>query len=177
MFVVKIVNISNQNVTHGQVVEQRSEALSWINFNLTLPICPWGSLKEILVSEASELELEIGISNNGETIIVPDSFVITIEDKTAEFALQAEIEQDILQGEIDKAKCQRALLYINGSNRRRQLTAEQITIMQTTFNNVFLLLLANRPDSAALVINSIDVDGVIVTQELKDIVLMILNEG
>lgn len=79
-------------------------------------------------------------------------------------------------GKRDRVKCETALDLIAGYNRERVLSIEQITQMQQTFAQAESLLKANRPDFAAQVISNIVPDGTLVTQEMKDEVLLILQQ-
>ena len=88
----------------------------------------------------------------------------------------AKVKQDKIEsGRRDRQKCETALDYIAGYNREQNFTIEQITQMQQTFSQAESLLRANRPDFASQVISAIVVDGVIVTEELKQNVLEILQ--
>jgi hypothetical protein len=88
----------------------------------------------------------------------------------------AKVKQDKIEsGRRDRQKCETALDYIAGYNREQNFTIEQITQMQQTFSQAESLLRANRPDFASQVISTIVVDGVIVTEELKQNVLEILQ--
>jgi hypothetical protein len=88
----------------------------------------------------------------------------------------AKVKQDKIEsGRRDRQKCETALDYIAGYNREQSFTIEQITQMQQTFSQAESLLRANRPDFASQVISAIVVDGVIVTEELKQNVLEILQ--
>ena len=70
-------------------------------------------------------------------------------------------------GRVARIKCQNALDIIAGWNLERDLTAEQITTMQTTFATILATLQANRPDSAKALIEAIVVDDVLVTAAMK----------
>ena len=97
-----------------------------------------------------------------------------ITDATEEIIKMELISQRIQLGRQDRIKCEATLDLIAGYNRERSLTIEQITQMQSMFAQAESLLRANRPDFAAQVINAIEPDGVIITQEMKDDVLSLL---
>jgi flagellar biosynthesis/type III secretory pathway protein FliH len=88
---------------------------------------------------------------------------------------ELEKQAKIAQGRADRAKCETALDLVAGYNRDRLLSMEQITQMQQMFAQAEALLRANRPDFAAQVISAIEPDGLLITQEMKDDVLSILQ--
>lgn len=61
---------------------------------------------------------------------------------------------------------------IAGYNIERKLTKGQINQMMVTFKDIFDALKAGRPDTAKELINAITPDGTIVTQEMKDAILL-----
>jgi hypothetical protein len=77
-------------------------------------------------------------------------------------------------GERDELVCRKVLNLIAGFNRTRTLTFEQITEMQTLFKNTESALRSNRPDFALTFINQIEVDGILVTQQMKDLCIELL---
>ena len=88
-------------------------------------------------------------------------------------------EQDkinkIKAGAAARQACQNVLDFIAGVNLDRNLTSEQITSMQSTFANIQASLQASRPSLAKSLIQAVSVDGVIVTQALKDGCLDLLS--
>lgn len=74
-------------------------------------------------------------------------------------------------GAKDRMMCENALNLITGFNRERVLTADQITQMQTTFSTIQTLLQAARPSSAKALIQAITPDEVLVTTEMKSLIL------
>lgn len=74
-------------------------------------------------------------------------------------------------GKKDRIMCENVLNLIGGFNRTRILTNEQITQMQTTFSTIQMLLMAARPSSAKALINTIVPDEVLVTTEMKNLIL------
>jgi hypothetical protein len=93
----------------------------------------------------------------------------------AEQAAQAQKQARIASGAADRAKCQNALDLIAGYNRERTLSFEQITQLQQTFAQAESLLRASRPDFAKQVITALVPDGILVTQEMKQDVLSLLE--
>lgn len=104
-----------------------------------------------------------------------DELFELIEPTTDKYARQAELNRKRELGRLDRQKCESALDVIAGYNRERTLTIEQITQMQQTFAQAETLLRASRPDFASQVITAIVPDGELITQEMKDDVLGILN--
>lgn len=98
-----------------------------------------------------------------------------LEDKvpvvTAELAAETEREELIRRGKQAREFSTLILDLVAGFNIDRQLTAEQITTMQTTFAPIMGLLQAGRPTSAKPLIEAITPDGTIVTQNMKDAIL------
>lgn len=98
-----------------------------------------------------------------------------LEDKvsvvTAELAAETEREDRIKRGKQAREFSTLILDLVAGFNIDRQLTAEQITTMQTTFAPIMALLQAGRPTSAKPLIEAITPDGTIVTQAMKDAIL------
>lgn len=94
----------------------------------------------------------------------PDDF---IQDITTQYNAEENKKQKIIEGAKARQACQNVLDLVAGYNLDNELTAEQITSMQTTFSSIFQLLLANRPSSAKSLISAIEPDGVIVTSQMK----------
>lgn len=80
-------------------------------------------------------------------------------------------------GKKDREMCNNVLNLIDGFNRVRVLTHEQITQMQTTFSTIQMLLQAARPTSAKSLIQAIVPDEVLVTTEMKTLILEELVEA
>jgi hypothetical protein len=104
--------------------------------------------------------------------------LIEIEAKHAEImqARQEELEtqQMIDSGKVDREKCTRVLDYISAYNTNLNLSIEQITQMQTNFADAELALRSGRPTLASMFINTIQPDGVVITENLKNKVLSLL---
>lgn len=79
-------------------------------------------------------------------------------------------------GKKAREVCTQCLDTIAGFNLSRSLTVEQITEMQSTFSQIQMALMTSRPSTAKFLIGAITVDGVLVTQEMKDDVLELLTE-
>jgi len=96
-----------------------------------------------------------------------------------DISIQYNAEQDKLNkikaGAAARQACQAVLDFIAGVNLDRNLTSEQITSMQSSFANIQASLQASRPSLAKGLIQAVSVDGVIVTQDLKDGCLSLLS--
>jgi len=205
MFEIKIVDIKSNQQTHGALFATEQEVQDWISLVKTKVPCPWGNLERLIVkSQATEQEILDAIQTipevieqvespiydeegnqtgtelidvvvSPEMIKLPQDFTVEIIDITEEYAAEQEMQQLIAQGEANEKKCRKALAYIGGYNEARNLDAAQTNIMQATFGTVFQMLLANRPNTARQLISEIEVDGTLITQQLKDVVLGLLS--
>lgn len=126
---------------------------------------PWGHGVTLEVPENISLDFVSFV--NGE--IVEDS------EAKASKEIQDNINRLISIGKADRAKCDTALALIAGFNRDRNLTAQQITDMQTSFAQALSALSVGRPDTAAFLIESIEPDGILVTSEMRQMVLSVLS--
>lgn len=108
--------------------------------------------------------------------IVPKQYTIETEDITAQLEEEAEINALIAQGEADRECCQKVLALIGGINRTKLLTAEQITELQTKFNDIEMYLKANRPDTAKDLIVNASTDAVLFTESDKAKVLKVYEK-
>jgi len=201
----KIIISRNGINTHGATKETLGLANSYVDEIKAQTPCPWGLIeREIFLSQATEEEILLATSTipevvedqeipqydeNGEFIgnvltpvvvseaklVLPQDFEIEILDITAQHAAEQETQQLIAQGEANERKCRKALAYIGGYNEARNLDAAQTNTMQATFGTVFQMLLANRPNTAKQLITEIAVDDVLVTQQLKDVVIGLLS--
>lgn len=79
-------------------------------------------------------------------------------------------------GKKARETCLKCLDIIAGYNLEQELTAEQITEMQTTFAPIQTALMTARPSTAKALITALTPDEILVTQELKDLVLSELAE-
>jgi hypothetical protein len=138
-------------------------------------------LKGKPVSDDDSLNVELFLNGQGgwrfaqvEAPNIDELFNLIQPVQEAQAIAQAKAQR-IAQGRADRVKCEMALDLVAGYNRERSLTIEQITQMQSTFAQAEALLRANRPDFAAQVISAIEPDGVIITQEMKDDVLSVLQ--
>lgn len=83
-------------------------------------------------------------------------------------------EEKIAKGRAAREACEKVLDLISGYNLDRQLTFEQISVLQATFASAESALRAGRPSFAKSFITEIEPDGELVTQEMKDGALALL---
>lgn len=102
-------------------------------------------------------------------------YTAEIQDISAQYNAEQDKINKIKAGAAARQACQNVLDFIAGENLARSLTSEQITSMQSTFANIQASLQASRPSLAKSLIQAVSVDGVIVTQALKDGCLDLLS--
>ena len=99
-----------------------------------------------------------------------------IEDVTNRENLKVIIEQQKAIGENRKKCCEDVLNFVTGHNINRNLSTEQINLMQEQYGSALMSLTTNRVDIAKQIIQAGEPDGVITTQELKDGCLQIFEQ-
>lgn len=178
MFKIDIKNVASQKITHSSQHGTLEESQEWLDRQLSKEPCPFGKPEHQVIVSEMEWDVETGeVIKEAEYETVPSEFeVIGPIDITAEVEAEAAKQRRIASGERDGKVSAKAMACIRGWNREVQLTAEQITQQTTTFAPIVNLLLIGRPDSAYAVISNIVPDGTIVSQEMKDEVLSILQE-
>lgn len=161
-------SIKRENKLTNQAQFSTMEELnSWLEREIANGSFGKSAHEEIIFDETGK-ELEV--------IQHPAEYTIEIEDISAQHA-QEELKKEMLQkGALARKVCQDCLDIIAGFNIDRTLTAEQITQMQQTFGTIETLLRANRPASAKPLITALVPDGVLVTEQMKETVLAVLNE-
>lgn len=92
----------------------------------------------------------------------------------AELSAKQALDAKIAAGAAARQACQNVLDFIAGANLERELTMEQITQMQQTFDLAERALRAGRPSLAKGAIQMIEPDGVLVTAEMKAAALELL---
>lgn len=90
--------------------------------------------------------------------------------------VKAQIEALIANGARARGDCQRVLDLIGGFNLLPGRSSEQAGQMVSTFAEAKQALQDGRPTAAKAAINSIPVDGILVTQSMKDLALDILKD-
>lgn len=181
MFRITINQISAPNQPYVNDFDSEQEALDWMAMRKTYP----GFLEERVVHisdsysqddvlEVIESEIDGQMIQTHVRLKAQASYQGPI-DVSAEYNAQQDMLNKIKAGEQARLVCQKVLDFIAGVNLDRELTSEQITQMQSSFQNIQLSLQASRPSLAKSLIQNAEVDGVIVTQELKDGCLSLLS--
>lgn len=92
-------------------------------------------------------------------------------DYTFTYSLSStESNETVAAGIRCRKCCEEIHNYVTGYNLGRPIST---TLFQQTFNSVFQLILANRPNSLKLAVQAVPVDGVLVPQDLKDTIMSI----
>lgn len=107
--------------------------------------------------------------------ILSKTHTFEIIDITSQEEIEAAKQAKIEAGKKAREICQSVLDLVAGYNLDRELTLEQITQMQTTFANAEAALRAGRPTYAKIFISAITADEVLVTQEMKNLCLELLE--
>lgn len=109
-----------------------------------------------------------------ETVVVRGT--ITLNEELKALSETSQRTSDLIeQGQITRMRCDKALSLITGYNQDRELTSEQITSMQTTFAPILSALMVGRPNSAAALVEAVEPDGVLVTEQMKADILSVLS--
>lgn len=130
---------------------------------------------ELIPAVYEESETETVVETPAKAVL-PQTFEIIISNITSQIADKKSFQDKIKAGKQAREKCQKALDFVAGENLQRELTLEQITTMQTLFSDSESALRAGRPDLAKMLIAAIEPDETLITSELKQSVLDILNE-
>lgn len=125
-------------------------------------------------TQGMEEELQVWLSGNIQKY--PEGYVAEWIDLTEEWNKKLAIEAKIAIGKKAKEACQNVLDLISGYNLNRELTVEQISVMQTNFSSIEKALQSGRPSLAKAYIAQIAPDEVLVTSEMKDMALLLLAD-
>lgn len=169
---VTIKNLSNEilQVAIFEEGQTKNEFIQLIAANAT-----FGHPERTITVEPAEYDEEGNEVTPAITQIIPADYVVEEEDVTEEYETKALREEMKAKGAHARKLCVDCLDVIAGFNIDRTLTAEQITQMQQTFGVIEAYLKANRPWSAKPLIQALNPDGVLVTQEMKDAALAVLE--
>ncbi len=131
----------------------------------------WSKTPDItyVQSKLSEVD-ELGVSKfcldeNGYVFEKDEALYL---EERAKSKLNYELSESILRGGAIATLSKNILCLVIDHNYSSSFTAEQINNLQTTFTNIEKLLRDDRPFHAKPLIAAVEVDGVLVTQELKD---------
>lgn len=102
-------------------------------------------------------------------------YTITIDDITAEYEAEKELQELIQVGKNDESCCRDVIALIGGYNKRRNLSLADIQAMIQTFASINEVLKNNMPGTAKVLINSITPDAII-SQDMIDKANLIFNK-
>ena len=105
-----------------------------------------------------------------------DELLALIPIVTEEQIKKNEIETRAARGKKFREDCDKCLDIIADFNDQRSLTVAQIQQMQTTFAPINQALNSRMPKTAKALLINVVADGVIVTDEMKNMVLDVLKE-
>lgn len=97
------------------------------------------------------------------------------EDITTQVNLENRINSLVSSGLTDEEACKKCIHLIGGYNKEKQFSKDQIIAMIASFSTISYCLNNNMPTSAKGAILAINPDEVIVTTELKTLLLEILK--
>lgn len=171
MIHVKIKNVASQNYSHGAKFDTLELAQSWIDGQLAKGLnCPWGKPEhQVEVLDANGMSFD---PPQYET--VPSEFTVEVLDITTQVNHEKLKADKIKKGKEARITCEQVLDLIAGYNFDRQLTIPQITEMQQKFATIESALKSGRAVYAKQLINSLTVDEILVTQEMKVLCLELL---
>ena len=141
----------------------------------SIPEQPEVSHEEIIAQTQGE-ESELQVWLDGDKHKYPEGHWVEWIDITEEVNKQKAIEAKIALGQKARLTCDKVLDLISGYNLDRELSVEQITSMQTAFAPIELALRSGRPSLAKYHIGNVAADGVLVSQEMKDLALELLAD-
>lgn len=178
MIKVTIINKQTNLQTHGATFDSLAEANEWIADVSSRPSAPWGKNDRWERTTDGSHTIERTISVGGQDIIeyfFPQEYLVQIDDITEQFNKEKQAREQILKGKNARLCCEEILDFIAGYNINSEFTAEQITLMQSQFEIIYLYLKNSRPWSAKPLIQNISVSE-IVSQDLKDGILDIFSK-
>ena len=131
---------------------------------------------EEIIAQTQGEEAELQVWLDGDKHKYPEGHWVEWIDITEEVNKQKAIEAKIALGQKARLTCDKVLDLISGYNLDRELSVEQITSMQSSFAPIELALRSGRPSLAKYHISNVSVDGVLVSQEMKDLALELLAD-
>ena len=167
MIQITVKNKQSQQFTNQGSFSTMDEATAWIAE--CEAVSAFGK-------PAHEMHIPVGLDGETEVVQVPAEYEIIITDITAQVEAEAQRQAKIEAGLKARQVCQMVLDYVAGANLDKALTIEQITLMQQTYANAEAALRAGRPTMAKMLINAIQPDGVVVTNEEKQDCLNLLSD-
>lgn len=131
---------------------------------------------EEIIAQTQGEEAELQVWLDGDKHKYPEGHWVEWIDITEEVNKQKAIDTKIALGQKARLTCDKVLDLISGYNLDRELSVEQITSMQSSFAPIELALRSGRPSLAKYHIANVAVDGVLVSQEMKDLALELLAD-
>jgi hypothetical protein len=126
-----------------------------------------------ILEEAKDASEEVSYLEH----FIPKKYEVIIEDVTLIYEKNKRIEEIAASGLKAAMACEKAFNLISGYNQKNNLSVQQIQQMAHSFGSILqALAVMKMPATAKVMISAVDVDGVLVTQDLKDDLLEILKE-
>jgi hypothetical protein len=170
---MKKLTVKQNNVIKQEVEFGNDEALNEFIATLNAGNTAWGK-----ASYERELTPKVLDQNTGEVLeeatyeTVPAEFTYEVIDVTEEVELRNRLEGLVSKGREFEEACMDCLRIVGAYNEERSLTLEQILEMGTLFANIEQVLNRRMPKTAKALVSQLTPDGVLVTQELKNLLLV-----
>lgn len=139
----------------------------FVSFDFNCPSQDWEKIKNYELLEVYCIKPDVPVLVTNQAII---------DAHLAEKAAQQAIAAIEAQGAKAKQDCDRVLNLIRGFNLQPGRTVSQTDQMQTTFAPIESALNAGRPGVAKALIQQIQPDEVLVTSQMKSLVLDVLKD-
>ncbi len=180
MIIATIKKLDGSYLDHSKF-ENEEAAMDWFQSRIDKGV--YGQ-KHVPYSE-TEVLVQREVRDENDQIVQEAIYETVVQEEilaafSIEFTEDVPSEQELMQvkikaGAYARMACQSVLDLVAGYNLDRELTLQQITQMQSTFANAEAALRAGRPTYAKSYISAISADGVLVTQEMKDLCLELLE--
>lgn len=177
---MKKVNVIGKT-SSWEFIGEEVDAQAWIAESLS--INSWGKPEREIVALSEAYDEADILSTRTEEIdgvtteyvTLKAEYVIEVEDITEAYNAEQALQQTLANGQRAEAACKQVKAYVTGYNMSRSMTSEEVSSFVATFGTIQLVLDANRPNTARVLIEAVSVDGAVVTQTLKDNCLLILT--
>jgi hypothetical protein len=171
-----IIKGLDSKVLHESYFNMDGFNQEWLDYTSSLNI--WGLPERWLpdyLEGVETREVEIGEGETRTEYLYPATYTVEILDITAQHNAEQALQSAIAAGERAETACKKVKQYVTGYSMQRAMTSEQVSSFIATFGTIQLVLDANRPNTARVLIEAVSVDGDTVTEELKDNALAILT--
>jgi hypothetical protein len=171
--------IKKDGIVTNQSEGTEESVLAWLEKHKAMGSFGRGEIKEwqeIVPAVIDEDGNELVPAEREEVVVAPAEYVIEIIDISEELQRSEEVLRKIAVGKSAREACQKVLDLVGGYNLEKELTIEQISQMQQNFANAEMALRSGRPSLAKQLIAMIYPDGVIITQELQNLCLELLED-